>query len=485
MNFRTLLFMALVGFAQLAFGTQQRFDATDLWIDPSESGWGLNLFHQGDTVFASLFVYGADGQPRWFTGSALTGFAPTFSGSLVEAKGPWFGGSFDPTAVSRRTVGTMNFTIDQAAPNTAAVAYTIDGVSVSKQVRRFTFGATNLSGTFVGYTYERQSGGFQVKRNQNMSITDDGTTVRLVTQDGSTGCTWTGAHAQAGQYESVAGQYTCGSRSGSWSMRVDPTTEGFTGLFSGDGIQSGRIGAARQDGSRMVGNGYRNALWFPANESGWGLNTIEQGDTLFGTLFVYDAQQRPKWYSASDLVRSSGNGDVVSYNGALVESTGPYYGTAFNAASVTRRTVGTITLTTGPGSVGTLSYSVDGVTVQKQVTRFTFRKNDFTGTYMSHFAADNGTAESLGATIDDSGSNFLMQTTGSVDGTCSFSAPLSQMGHLRIMNGTFSCTSGRSGNFVMSDATVAASGFTAKLRMDPAFSGRMEGVRLGNVADWP
>jgi hypothetical protein len=40
-------------------------------------------------------------------------------------------------------------------------------------------------------------------------------------------------------------------------MKVDPTTEGFTGIFSGDVFQVGRIGAARQDGSRMVGNGYR------------------------------------------------------------------------------------------------------------------------------------------------------------------------------------------------------------------------------------
>jgi hypothetical protein len=59
------------------------------------------------------------------------------------------------------------------------------------------------------------------------------------------------------------------------------------------------------------------------------------------------------------------------------------------------------------------------------------------------------------------------------------------MGHIRIMKGTFSCTSGRSGNFTMSNATVSAHGFTARLQMDPSFSGRMEGVRRGNVADWP
>ena len=478
----SVLLLALVALAQPALATPQRRDATDLWIDPAESGWGLNLFHQGDTLFGSLFVYGPDGQPKWYTASALVGGSDVFTGDLVEASGPWFGGPFDPAGVSRRKAGTMTFRIDEESAN---VDYTIDGVSVSKHVVRFTFSRTSLQGNFVGYTYERQSGGFQVKRNQNMSITDDGANVRLVTQEGPTGCTWTGTHGQGGQYESVAGSYTCGSRSGPWSMKVDPTTEGFTGTFSGDEIGFGRIAAARGDSSRMVGNGYRNALWFPANESGWGLNTIEQGDTLFGTLFVYDAQQRAHWYSASQLQRSATSGEVVTYTGALVESTGPYFGTSFNAAAVTRRQVGNMSLTTRDDGAATLVYTVDGVQVQKQVTRFTFRKNEFTGSYAGHFASDAGSTESASITIDDSGQNFLMQTANTTDGTCSYAAPVSQMGHLRSMSGTFSCTSGRSGNFVMSNATVSRHGFTAKLQMAPAFTGRVEGVRLGSVSNWP
>jgi hypothetical protein len=92
---RSFIFIALFALSQAAFATYQRRNATDLWIDPAESGWGLNIFHQGDTLFASLFVYGADGQPKWYTGSALTA-ARRVHGGLVEASGPWFGGAFDP-----------------------------------------------------------------------------------------------------------------------------------------------------------------------------------------------------------------------------------------------------------------------------------------------------------------------------------------------------------------------------------------------------
>jgi hypothetical protein len=320
-----------------------------------------------------------------------------------------------------------------------------------------------------------------------MSITDDGTNVSLTAlTDTNVGCTWSGTHGQEGQYETVAGTYTCPDDKGTWSMKVDPTTEGFTGTFSGGDMQFGRIAAARRDGSRMRGSGYRNALWFPPNESGWGLNTIEQGDNLFGTLFVYDAQGRPHWYSASNLKMSDISFDTVRYGGPLVESTGPYFGTAFNPAAVTRRIVGGMTLATRTDGTATLAYSVDGVQVVKEVVRYAFRKNDFTGTYSGHFAADNDAGhESVSITIDDHGENFLMQTVTAANGTCSYAAPLSQNGHIRTMKGTFSCTSGRSGNFTMTNATVSASGFTARLQMDPSFSGRMEGVRLGNVDTWP
>jgi hypothetical protein len=62
--------------------TPQSRDANDLWIIPEESGWGANIFHQGNTMFVSLFVYGNDGRARWYTASGLVGNEPP-SGDLT------------------------------------------------------------------------------------------------------------------------------------------------------------------------------------------------------------------------------------------------------------------------------------------------------------------------------------------------------------------------------------------------------------------
>ena len=62
----TLLWLA-------AGATPHLHDGNDPWIVPGESGWGTNIFHQGGTLFASLFVYGAGAKARWYTASSLVG----------------------------------------------------------------------------------------------------------------------------------------------------------------------------------------------------------------------------------------------------------------------------------------------------------------------------------------------------------------------------------------------------------------------------
>jgi hypothetical protein len=64
MSRRKFLAALIASLAIPALATPQPIDATDLWINPSESGWGISVYHQGATLFASLFVYGPDGQPK-------------------------------------------------------------------------------------------------------------------------------------------------------------------------------------------------------------------------------------------------------------------------------------------------------------------------------------------------------------------------------------------------------------------------------------
>ena len=75
------------------------------WASPpgSESGWGINLAHQYNTIFASWFTYDANGKAWWLVMTAFPGAglnANTYSGALYATTGPAFNAQpFDPSLV--------------------------------------------------------------------------------------------------------------------------------------------------------------------------------------------------------------------------------------------------------------------------------------------------------------------------------------------------------------------------------------------------
>jgi hypothetical protein len=461
MSLRSFLAATLLAAAaSLAFATPQPINATDLWIAPDESGWGISVFHQGDTLFASLFVYGADGQPRWYTASALTPGPFTFSGPLTEATGPWFGGSFNAQAVARRSVGNMTFTLRDTD---ATVSYAVDGVQVTKRVVRFSMRPIDTSGAYYGVRLQPGSSPEVSWPDQHILVSDNGTALSMDNGSNTTSsCFFPGtSRSQNGEFVSAAGTYSCAGRSGPWRMTIDPTATGFTGSFTGNDIPDGRIGASRRGAPLFVGNGWVNDLWFPANEAGWGLNLIEQGDSMFATLFVYDSQGRARWYSASQLRRQSGG--AIAWNGELYESTGPYFGTSFNASAVTRRQVGTMSFFVNESGAGQLTYSVDGTTVTgKFVQRFAFRRNDLSGSYkgMLVMRQDDPRGQSYDDaefTIDDRGDEVVMNMKVFTGPTCTYTGPSIQIGSLRSIAGTHTC----GGTFRMDNIQVSANGLTS------------------------
>ena len=72
-------------------------------------------------------------------------------------------------------------------------------------------------------------------------------------------------------------------------------------------------------------------MWYNANESGWGVNVIQQSDIIFATLFVYGADNTPRWYVTGSGLQGSGGS---TFSGSLYSTTGPYFGGAFNALGV-------------------------------------------------------------------------------------------------------------------------------------------------------
>ena len=450
-----------------ALATTQPIDATGLWINGDESGWGMSVYHQGDTLFASLFVYGPDGQPRWYTASALTGGPSTYTGALTEANGPYFGAlSFSPGSVSRRTVGTMTMTLDDAGAN---LAYSIDAIQVSTRVSRFSMRRLDLNTNGVGAVVQPADvSGSEIRiLNQEIDIYDQAAfNLKVFSNDGSRYCTFDGGtREQKGEVVVVSGLSGCGAfpvtKNQPWAMTVDPTPHGFTGTLSGGGVTKGRIAAASRSGTSLQGTGWLNDLWFPPAEGGWGLNLVEQGDNAFGTLFVYDAQNRPRWYSASQL-KASYQGARPSWSGNLEESTGPYFGLPFNASSVVRRVVGTLSLQVTEQGDALLAYTVDGVTVVKRVSRFAFRLNSLSGRYDGGVAQlDPGTGPYAAQfVIDDQGERVNISIDIDRVPHCELAGTSIQYGAQRSVSGTYSCLGGAQGNFRMDDLMVTASGLT-------------------------
>jgi hypothetical protein len=110
------------------------------WNDPpgSESGWGINFSHQGDTLVATWFTYDAQGKPWWLIGVAQRTAAGVYTGELSAVTGPPFNAvPFDPANVVETVVGS--FTLTFADGNHAAFAYNLNGVAQTKSITRQVF----------------------------------------------------------------------------------------------------------------------------------------------------------------------------------------------------------------------------------------------------------------------------------------------------------------------------------------------------------
>lgn len=112
----------------------------DMWWNPAESGWGINLTHQGATIFAVLFTYDATGRDWWLVASNLEKQGDgSFSGALYATTGPGFSEvPWSSAAVGVTTVGSM--TLRFANGESGTLIYTVNGVTVSKSIQREVFG---------------------------------------------------------------------------------------------------------------------------------------------------------------------------------------------------------------------------------------------------------------------------------------------------------------------------------------------------------
>jgi hypothetical protein len=227
--------------------------------------------------------------------------------------------------------------------------------------------------------------------------------------------------------------------------------------------QSGTIGTLLQD------------LWWNPTESGWGVTVTHEADVMFLTFFVYRADNTPYWVTATLLRATPGTGITfpVSYTGDVYETHGSFYGGAFNAGQTSARKVGTATFTASNNTSANLAYSIDGVTVNKQLERQTLRNLNFRGVYLGGilYGLSNCTVASRnGQTVSDTGPLTITQSGTSISlvadgatGRCTFNGTYSQTGQYAYADGSFSCTDGTSGPFSIYGMQWTAYGMSAGL----------------------
>ncbi len=107
----------------------------DLWWTSTEPGWGVNIAHQDNTLFATLYTYDSGGRDMWLVMSEGQRQSDgSYLGLLYRTTGPAFNAvPFAPDA-SAASVGTMRFTFTSGTAG--VMSYTVNGAPVTKSITR-------------------------------------------------------------------------------------------------------------------------------------------------------------------------------------------------------------------------------------------------------------------------------------------------------------------------------------------------------------
>src|SRR5258708_134514 len=108
-------------------------------------------------------------------------------------------------------------------------------------------------------------------------------------------------------------------------------------------------------------------LWWNKSESGWGMAVAHQFGNVFLAWYVYDGAGKPVWYVAPSCTVSGS-----SCSGTLYRTTRPAFGPPLDPARVQAFPVGSALVSFIDANNAVLSYTVDGVSATKTITRQVF-----------------------------------------------------------------------------------------------------------------
>ena len=215
--------------------------------------------------------------------------------------------------------------------------------------------------------------------------------------------------------------------------------------------------------------GFWSDLWWNPNESGWGVNFTQQDEVIFATMFVYGTDSRPTWYAATL------NFDGSVYQGQIFQTSGSYFGKVFDPASVTAVVVGTATFTPQFEAQALFTYSVNGVVVNKTITRQTFKSPDITDVWQGVYrnkvtgcanASINGVFND-GVLLDtrDNGTTVSGNFYKGTQAACTFTGAKTTYGKLLNVDGTYSCPTGDSGTFTIFNGQYLVTALSIRMQL--------------------
>ena len=209
------------------------------WGGPAQSGQGINVGQQADTVFASWSTYDERGAGMWVVFSGpLDATGKVVSGPLYRTTGPALGATFDASKVTSTKVGDGTLTFTDM--HHATFTWTVDGMHGTLALVRQTYGASTIAGDYDGFTDGNlhcdgmgmgggMGGGMDMGMNPEpteMAVHAQGSLSISVAGGEATGiatfdahaCQWTGSYAQSGQLVHITGTASCPSPMGASNL---------------------------------------------------------------------------------------------------------------------------------------------------------------------------------------------------------------------------------------------------------------------------
>jgi hypothetical protein len=195
---------------------------------------------------------------------------------------------------------------------------------------------------------------------------------------------------------------------------------------------------------------YGDVYYDPA-EPGWGVFLVQSNTFQFLAFFIYGPDSKPIWYTAE--LTDDGTG---SYTGGLYSTTGTYFGSPWQGATVARG--GDATFKPTDAYHATLTYALTGgPSVTKNIQRQTLTPFVMAGNYSGSMAgtitgcADpakntstfRGRFNLIVAQVADASAalTFSFVDTANNGTVCTLAGPLAHLGRLyRIADAQYSCT---------------------------------------------